>query len=53
MPKPVLLIPCIHCASPHLLDLARKREQLELPVEYGICSAHRTEKDLDRFPPPK
>ncbi len=53
MPSHVLVIPCIHCASPYVLDLARKREAAELPVEYGICPTHRTEKDLDRFPPPK
>ncbi len=53
MPKFILRIPCVHCASPYILDLARKHEADGFPVKYGVCPTHRTEKDLDRFPPPK
>lgn len=49
MPNPVLVIECTWCASPWLLTLAARRDLLGLPVEYGICPAHRAEREAAMF----
>lgn len=49
MPKPILIIDCTYCASLWLLTLAYRRELLGLPVQYGICPAHRAERDAQMF----
>lgn len=50
MPVPVLVVECIYCASPYLLDLARKREERGYPVDWGAHPACDGAAQEVRFP---
>lgn len=50
MPVPVLIVECIYCASPWLLDFARKREERAEPVEWGAHPACEEAARRARFP---